>query len=57
MEIETIAEFVENQQILDTLSEIGITYVQGYAISKPMSLQNLLDPNYKNIELQKKVVA
>ena len=57
MGIETIAEFVENQQILDTLNEIGITYVQGYAISKPLSLKDLLDPNYRNVDLQKKMVG
>lgn len=57
MGIETIAEFVENQQILDTLTEIGITYVQGYAISKPMNLHDLLDPNHRNIDLQKKVIG
>jgi len=35
MNMETIAEFVENQEILNTLDEIGVTYAQGYAISKP----------------------
>jgi len=57
MEIETIAEFVENQKILDTLDEIGITYVQGYAISKPLNLKDLLDPNYRNIDVREKIVG
>jgi len=35
MNIHTIAEFVENQQILDALSAIGVDYAQGYHIDKP----------------------
>jgi diguanylate cyclase (GGDEF)-like protein/PAS domain S-box-containing protein len=36
--IETIAEFVENEQILAKLKEIGVNYAQGYGISKPCPL-------------------
>ncbi|MEN8259556.1 MAG: EAL domain-containing protein [Pseudomonadota bacterium] len=32
----TIAEFVENQETLQMLEEIGIDYAQGYGIGKPM---------------------
>ena len=35
---ETIAEFVENTDILDLLREIGINYVQGFGIGKPIPL-------------------
>ncbi len=35
MEIKTIAEFVENNEILAELQRIGIDYAQGYGISKP----------------------
>jgi len=31
----TVAEFVENQEILDILRELGVDYAQGYHISKP----------------------
>lgn len=31
----TIAEFVENEEILTVLREIGVDYVQGYAIARP----------------------
>ncbi|MEJ2761688.1 MAG: EAL domain-containing protein [Gammaproteobacteria bacterium] len=31
----TIAEFVENQDILEVMKEVGIDYVQGYGIAKP----------------------
>jgi len=37
----TIAEFVENEQILKQLKLIGIDYVQGYHISKPVPLEQL----------------
>ena len=36
--IKTIAEFVENDQIIDVLKTIGIDYIQGYAIDKPKPL-------------------
>ena len=40
MGILTIAEFVENEQILATIKEIGVDYVQGFGIDKPKPLQN-----------------
>ena len=36
MNIESIAEFVENDEILEVLSDIGVDYAQGYGIGKPM---------------------
>ena len=36
----TIAEFVENQQILDLLKKIGVDYAQGYGIGKPVPLED-----------------
>jgi len=38
MGIETIAEYVEDEAILEKLKEIGVTYAQGYAIHKPEAL-------------------
>jgi EAL domain-containing protein (putative c-di-GMP-specific phosphodiesterase class I) len=35
MGLTTIAEFVENDSIMDVLSEIGVNYAQGYGIHKP----------------------
>ena len=37
----TIAEFVENEQIFDLLSGLGVDYAQGYGIAKPVSLDEL----------------
>lgn len=35
MGMQTIAEFVENDEILEILKEIGVDYAQGYGIGKP----------------------
>ncbi len=35
--IETIAEFVDSQEILDKVTELGIDYSQGYFLGKPES--------------------
>ncbi|MCV3214228.1 EAL domain-containing protein [Plectonema radiosum NIES-515] len=35
MGIKTIAEFVENQEILAKITALGVDYAQGYAIAKP----------------------
>ena len=36
MGMKTIAEFVENDAIKDQLTAIGVDYVQGYGIEKPL---------------------
>lgn len=38
MKIQTIAEFVENDEILAVLKEIGVDYAQGYGIARPEPL-------------------
>ena len=38
----TIAEFVEDDEILSVLRDIGVDYAQGYGIGKPAPLSNLL---------------
>jgi len=47
MNIETIAEYVESDETLSTLKEIGVDYVQGYAISKPLTLDQVLKANFE----------
>lgn len=42
MGLETIAEFVESEDILDKLREIGVDYAQGYNMGKPMPIDNIL---------------
>jgi EAL domain-containing protein (putative c-di-GMP-specific phosphodiesterase class I) len=38
----TVAEFVEDDDTLDKLKEIGVNYAQGYAISRPLPIKGLL---------------
>ncbi len=38
MHLETVAEFVEDEAILEKLREIGVDYAQGYVISHPMPI-------------------
>ena len=40
MGIKTIAEYAENEGILDALADIGVDYAQGYGIAKPRPLQD-----------------
>jgi EAL domain-containing protein (putative c-di-GMP-specific phosphodiesterase class I) len=35
MGLKTVAEFVENNEILEKLRAIGVDYAQGYGIAKP----------------------
>jgi len=41
MNLRTIAEFVENDQILQSLKEIGVDYAQGYGIHVPQAIDEL----------------
>lgn len=38
MQLETIAEFVENQAVFDRLREIGVDYAQGFGVARPVPL-------------------
>ena len=38
----TIAEFVENEAILDRLRAIGVDYAQGYGIGRPRPIDELI---------------
>ena len=42
MGMKTIAEFVENDEILNKLEVIGVDYAQGYGVGKPLPLSELL---------------
>ena len=37
----TIAEYVENQEILELLRDIGVDFAQGYAIEKPLFIDEM----------------
>ena len=40
--IDTVAEYVENREIADTVRRLGVDYAQGYAFGKPEPLDELL---------------
>ena len=40
--MKTIAEYVENDEIKNKLLEIGVDFLQGYGISRPAPLDDLL---------------
>ncbi|PHM07766.1 EAL domain-containing protein [Nostoc sp. 'Peltigera malacea cyanobiont' DB3992] len=42
MGIKTIAEFVENEAILERITALGIDYAQGYGIGMPRPLESIL---------------
>lgn len=42
MSLATVAEYVETQEILARVGTLGVDYGQGFAISKPMPLDDLL---------------
>ena len=41
MGLETVAEYVENDTILNILEELKIDFVQGYGIAEPVTLENI----------------
>jgi len=41
MGLKTIAEFVENERILDALRKLGVDYAQGYHIGRPIPLHDI----------------
>ena len=38
----TIAEFVEDRDVLDTLRSIGVDYAQGFEIGRPMPIDSFM---------------
>ncbi|MFZ6819933.1 sensor domain-containing phosphodiesterase [Undibacterium sp. Ji22W] len=46
----TVAEFVENQAILDLLKGLGVHYAQGYAVAYPVPVDQLLSPKPVSIQ-------
>lgn len=43
MKLKTIAEFVENNAILEKLEELGVDYAQGYGVGRPIPLEQALN--------------
>ena len=45
MKIKTVAEYVENEEILRIIKELDIDYGQGYLFSKPKLIEEIIDNN------------
>ncbi|MDC0434902.1 EAL domain-containing protein [bacterium] len=43
MGLQTVAEFVENQDVFDILQEMNIDFAQGYLIGKPVNFKSILE--------------
>ena len=41
LDLKTVAEYVENDAILNVIKKIGVDYAQGYGIAKPASIETL----------------
>ena len=41
---QTVAEFVEDGAILERLQELGVDFVQGYHVGRPVLAEGLLNP-------------
>ena len=52
MNIRTIAEFVENEQILDVLRALKVDYAQGYGIARPLPLILMLASMHSELKVQ-----
>lgn len=50
MNLETVAEYVETQEIIDKLNEIGIQHHQGYHYSIPKPIQSFMTTGTAKIE-------
>jgi len=52
MGLKTIAEYVENDAVLNILRDMEVDYVQGYGVAKPVPLEeiNLEEFNQKDID-------
>ena len=41
--MKTVAEFVENAEIIEVLKEIGVDYAQGYGVEMPMLIKEQVE--------------
>jgi diguanylate cyclase (GGDEF)-like protein len=49
MGIKTIAEFVENEEVLEVVKDLGIDYAQGYYLGKPEPLEEKLKKYFSKV--------
>jgi diguanylate cyclase (GGDEF)-like protein len=49
MGIKTIAEFVENEKVLEVVKDLGIDYAQGYYLGKPEPLEEKFKKHFSKV--------
>jgi diguanylate cyclase (GGDEF)-like protein len=49
MGIKTVAEFVENEEVLEVVKDLGIDYAQGYYLGKPEPLEEKLKKQFSRV--------
>jgi diguanylate cyclase (GGDEF)-like protein len=49
MGIKTIAEYVENEEVLEVVKDLGIDYAQGYYLGKPEPLEEKLKKHFSKV--------
>ena len=48
MGLKTVAEYVEDENILERVTAIGIDYAQGYGLHEPDMFESLINPAYSS---------
>ncbi len=49
LDLYSVAEFIENKEVLNLLNKFDVTYAQGYYLSKPKEIDTLLVEKYNGI--------
>jgi len=57
MEIQTIAEYVEDEATLDCLKDMGVAFAQGFYLNRPMPLSEALARHIGTISNQQQIAA
>jgi len=52
MGLKTIAEFVENEDIMKALRRLGVDFAQGYHIGRPVSLHDVCYGEGSEVDLR-----
>ncbi|RVU81532.1 EAL domain-containing protein [Leucothrix sargassi] len=50
MNLKVVAEYVENEKIMAVLRSMGVDYGQGYGISRPMPIKEMIAPHISHVE-------
>ncbi len=51
MDLETVAEYVETEQTLELIAELGVDFAQGHVVGRPVPLADVLDELADNTQV------